>query len=105
MVVDGSTEVRSNIATGDQGIFAARELLEQVGGVPNQLLMEDIELSLRLRRLAPPVCLTARLQTSRRRWEKYGLVDVTLQMARLRLAYYLGASAEALAERYYGARD
>ncbi len=92
------------IATGDQGIFAARALLEQIGGVPNQPLMEDIELSLRLRRLAPPVCLATRLQTSRRRWEESGLVDVTSQMVRLRFAYYFGASAQALAQRYYSDR-
>lgn len=93
------------IATGDQGIFAARALLEQIGGVPNQPLMEDIELSLRLRRLAPPTCLTARLQTSRRRWEEGGLVDVTGQMVRLRFNYFLGASAQALAQQYYRERD
>ncbi len=93
------------IATGDQGIFAARDFLERIDGVPNQPLMEDIELSLRLRRLAPPTCLTARLQTSRRRWEEGGLVDVTRQMLRLRAAYYLGASACALAQRYYREQD
>ena len=38
------------IATGDQGIFVARELIEQIGGVPEQPLMEDVEISLRLRR-------------------------------------------------------
>lgn len=92
------------IATGDQGLFVARNLLEMIGGVPNQPLMEDIELSLRLRRLAPPTCLPACLQTSRRRWEERGLVNVTRQMIRLRLAYCLGASAEALAEEYYRAR-
>ena len=93
------------IATGDQGIFAARDFLEQIGGIPNQPLMEDIELSIRLRRLAPPICLTARLQSSRRRWEEGGLAGVTRQMVRLRTAYYLGASAEALAEQYYPEYD
>ena len=89
------------IATGDQGIFVARELIEQIGGVPEQPLMEDVELSLRLRRLAPPTCLRASLETSRRRWDRGGLVRTTWQMLRLRSAYALGASAESLFVRYY----
>ena len=89
------------IATGDQGIFVARELIERIGGVPEQPLMEDIELSLRLRRLAPPICLRASLETSRRRWQRGGLVRTTWQMLRLRSAYALGASAESLFLSYY----
>ncbi len=88
------------IATGDQGIFAARALLEEAGGVPEQPLMEDIELSRALRHLAPPVCLAACLQTSPRRWHAGGLVRVVFRMFCLRLAYAFGASAETLARRY-----
>ena len=91
----------TSIATGDQGIFVSRDLLEKIGGVPDHPLMEDIELSLRLRRLAPPCCLRQTLQTSRRRWEERGLVPATLQMMRLRLAYARGVSAQSLAEIYY----
>ena len=44
----------TSICTGDQGIFVRRALLERIGGIPDQPLMEDIELSKRLRRLAKP---------------------------------------------------
>ena len=37
----------TGIATGDQGIFVHRRLLDAVGGVPDQPLMEDVELSIR----------------------------------------------------------
>ena len=40
----------TGIATGDQGIFVTRALFEAVGGFPAQPLMEDIELSRRLKR-------------------------------------------------------
>ncbi len=89
------------IATGDQGIFADRTLLAEAGGVPNQPLMEDIALSLRLRRLAPPACLPERLQTSCRKWRRDGLVRGTWQIFRIRLAYAWGASPASLAKRYY----
>ena len=89
------------IATGDQGIFIDRRLLAEAGGVPDQPLMEDISLSLALRRLAPPTCLTVRLCTSRRKWARDGLIRGTWRIFCLRLAYALGAAPEALAKRYY----
>jgi glycosyltransferase involved in cell wall biosynthesis len=47
----------SGIATGDQAIFVTRAAFVQVGGFPAQPLMEDIELSRRLKRLgARPAC-------------------------------------------------
>ncbi|MBP6270478.1 MAG: TIGR04283 family arsenosugar biosynthesis glycosyltransferase, partial [Rhizobacter sp.] len=46
----------SGIATGDQAIFVRRTLFESIGGFPDQPLMEDIELSSRLRRKHRPAC-------------------------------------------------
>lgn len=92
----------TGIATGDQGIFVHRELLDRAGGVPKQPLMEDIELCRRLRRLAKPCRLSPRLIVSSRRWERYGVVRTILQMWWLRLRYCTGADPNELAERYYG---
>jgi len=90
----------SGIATGDQAIFVQRELFDQVGGFPDQPLMEDIELSRQLNKLSAPVCLHARVTTSGRRWETRGVIRTVLLMWRLRLAYYLGVPAESLARSY-----
>ncbi len=91
----------SRIATGDQGIFVSRELFEQVGGFPEQPLMEDIALCRHLRRLARPTCIhTPRLKTSSRRWETRGIGRTILLMWALRLAYALGAPPERLARHY-----
>ena len=50
----------SGIATGDQAIFVRRDAFERVGGFPDQGLMEDIELSSRLRAIArPAACVPA----------------------------------------------
>ena len=54
----------TSICTGDQGIFAHRSLLDRIGGIPNQPLMEDIELSKRLRRISKPIRIRTRLGTS-----------------------------------------
>jgi hypothetical protein len=62
--------------------------------------MEDIDLSKRLKRVSPPLCLRARVTTSGRRWEQHGVLRTILLMWRLRLAYFLGASPTVLARRY-----
>lgn len=90
----------TGIATGDQAMFATREAFAAVGGFPEQPLMEDIELSRRLRRLARPACLRERAVTSGRRWMEHGVWRTILLMWRLRLAYWLGASPERLRARY-----
>jgi rSAM/selenodomain-associated transferase 2 len=92
----------SGIATGDQGIFVHRSLLDAIGGVPEQALMEDIELTWRLKRIEAPRNLSARLRTSSRRWESRGVARTVLLMWRLRLGYRLGADPAALARRYDG---
>ncbi len=90
----------TGIATGDQAIFVRRALFERVGGYAEIPLMEDIELSRRLRRTSPPVCLRQRAITSGRRWEERGVLRTVFLMWRLRLAYFLGADPRRLAERY-----
>ena len=74
----------SGIATGDQAIFITREAFERVGGFPEQVLMEDIEISRRLKRLGRPACLRARVCTSGRRWEQRGVWRTIVLMWRLR---------------------
>lgn len=90
----------SGIATGDQAMFMTRAALDAVGGFPDQPLMEDIELSIRLRRLRRPVCLHERVSTSGRRWEQRGVWRTILLMLRLRLLYALGVSPDRLAPWY-----
>lgn len=90
----------TGIATGDQAIFVVREHFHAVGGFPLQPLMEDIELSRKLKRLSHPLCLDATVSTSGRRWETGGLWRTIILMWTLRLRYWLGTPAERLAKAY-----
>jgi len=90
----------TGIATGDQAIFVRRTLFETLGGYAAIPLMEDVELSRRLRAVGWPACLEARVETSGRRWEANGVLRTIALMWRLRLAYWLGADPARLAERY-----
>jgi len=90
----------TGIATGDQALFMTREAFETVGGFPDQPLMEDVEISRRLKQIAPPACLQEKVTTSGRRWDTRGSWHTIWLMWQLRWAYWRGTPAEQLAERY-----
>ncbi|KHF24760.1 TIGR04283 family arsenosugar biosynthesis glycosyltransferase [Solemya velum gill symbiont] len=90
----------TGICTGDQGIFVRRDTLEAIGGVPRQALMEDIELSKRLKTTASPLCMKQVLVTSSRRWQEKGVIRTVLLMWYLRAAYAFGVPAGKLARLY-----
>lgn len=91
----------SGIATGDQGIFIRRDAFERCSGFADIPLMEDIDISRRLKRSAGrPLCLPHKLITSSRRWENRGIWRTVILMWRLRLAYWLGAAPADLERQY-----
>jgi rSAM/selenodomain-associated transferase 2/rSAM/selenodomain-associated transferase 1 len=95
----------TGIATGDQAIFVERALFREIGGYPDQPLMEDIELSRRLKRAAgSPLCLRQRVVTSARRWERHGPWRTVIAMWRWRFAYWRGARPADLAAEYGAGR-
>ena len=91
----------TGIATGDQGIFVTRNAFEKIKGFPDYPLMEDVEISKRLRRLAFPVCLKDKAITSSRRWEKNGIFRTIGLMWWLRFLYFMGAHPRVLVSQYY----
>jgi rSAM/selenodomain-associated transferase 2 len=91
----------TGIATGDQAIFVTRAAFSAAGAYPDQPLMEDIELSKRLKHSGPPVCLRARVTTSGRRWDTQGVWRTILLMWRLRFDYWRGVPVARLVSHYY----
>jgi rSAM/selenodomain-associated transferase 2 len=90
----------TGIATGDQAMFMTRRAFEAVGGFPEQPLMEDIEMSRRLKCLSPPACLTRCVSSSGRRWDQAGAWATIRLMWRLRFRYWRGEAADRLAREY-----
>jgi rSAM/selenodomain-associated transferase 2 len=90
----------TGIGTGDQAIFVQAARFKQVGGYAEQPLMEDIELCRRLRAIAAPACLRARVRTSGRRWDQGGAWRTIALMWWLRWRYWRGTPAEVLARLY-----
>ena len=96
----------TGVATGDQAVFVDAAAFRRVGGYPDLALMEDIALSKALKSISSPLCLSARVVTSGRRWDDNGFWRTILLMWRLRFDYWRGADANDLARRYgYAPRE
>ncbi|MDO9269814.1 MAG: TIGR04283 family arsenosugar biosynthesis glycosyltransferase [Methylobacter sp.] len=90
----------TGIATGDQVIFVTKAAFSAVGHYPEIVLMEDVALSRALKKISPPICLKAKVTSSGRRWERYGMYRTILLMWSLRLRYFFGADPQLLAALY-----
>ena len=95
----------TGIATGDQAIFVRTKVFHDLQGFADIPLMEDIELSRRLRKIGRPLCIKQRAMTSARRWRANGIVRTILLMWGLRLGFWLGLSPDRLQSWYSHSRE
>lgn len=89
------TNLRSQtltVFTGDQAYFIRSTGFQEVGGYPDQPLMEDLEIIARLRRIGTILLVPHYVKTSARRHEKIGLFRSVLFMWYLRTLYKFGVS-------------
>ena len=106
-IIEFMINIRSRmtgISTGDQCQFVRRSVFEEMGGFPEQALMEDVEFSKQLKRYGKIACLKNKVVTSSRRWKKHGMIKTVILMWKLRLLYWLGTPPEKLADIYHHAR-
>jgi GT2 family glycosyltransferase len=89
---------------GDQAMFVRREVLKEVGGVPRQPLLEELELCRRLRRVGRLALAGTAVSTSARRFREHGVWRTWWLMGRIWRDYRRGVSPEELVERYHGKR-
>ncbi len=93
----------TGICTGDQALFVPVAAFRMLNGFAAIPLMEDIDMSRRLKRLSmKPIRLRGPIQVSARRWEERGVIQTMLAMFEYRLRYFVGESPESLHRRYYG---
>lgn len=91
----------SGICTGDQAIFVRRADFEAVGGYPEIPLMEDIELTRRLKCRGNLRALRLRVTTSARKWEREGPLRTIGLMWALRFLHFCGVTPARLHRWYY----
>jgi rSAM/selenodomain-associated transferase 2 len=111
-IISGLNNLRaktSGISFGDQGQFVRNEALDRIGGFPDQMLMEDVELSIRLRRAGRLVFLPKGIIASGRRWESQPFARGVARVLHLFLRYLIERRNGKISEkakdyhtRYYG---
>jgi rSAM/selenodomain-associated transferase 2 len=94
------------IMFGDQAQFTYRAVFDRVGGFPELVLMEDLEMSRKLHQAGRLVRIPLRVITSSRRFLEHGplrqwLLDVWYVIQYL----YLGAGPEEIARLYTSSRE
>ncbi|HAO13196.1 MAG TPA: glycosyltransferase [Planktothrix sp. UBA8407] len=85
---------------GDQAIFIKATTFGEIGGFPEQPIMEDFEFIRRLNHLGKIEILSSAVITSGRRWQKVGVFKTTLINQLIVIGYYLGISPTKLAQWY-----
>ncbi|MEK7762830.1 MAG: TIGR04283 family arsenosugar biosynthesis glycosyltransferase [Nitrospirota bacterium] len=65
--------IRSRIIYGDQALFVRRSLFEQLGGFPNQPILEDVAFCERLITVTRPLLLSPAVVTDARKFLKVGV--------------------------------
>lgn len=92
----------TQIFTGDQALFVRRDVFERLGGYPDEPLLEDLALSIAMKRAGRIACLRESVVTSARRWREHGIAQTVLLMWAIRTLYAVGVSPRTLA-RFYAA--
>lgn len=90
----------SGMYYGDQSLFLRRDVFESIGGYPKLALMEDFEISLRLRKAGKMKLLPERIGSSARRFKSGGSLRTLLFMHKIKILYVLGKDTEELNKMY-----
>jgi len=90
----------TGIVTGDHAMLIKKSLFNKVGGFDDIALMEDIELSKKLKGVVLE-CSNHIVVTSSRKWQKNGITKTIFLMWWLRLNYFFGVDAKKLHSIYY----
>ena len=89
-----------SVCFGDQGIFCTAELFLAVGGFRQYPLMEDLDLSKRLRKVSRANVIHGKIVTSARRFTQGGSWRTLIKMQVLQLLFHLGVNPDKLASIY-----
>ena len=91
----------TGIVSGDHALFVKREVYFECGGFSDIPIMEDVDISKKLKKYSKPICIKDSVTTSSRKWEKNGVLNTIFLMWCLRFLFYIGIPADKLAKHYY----
>lgn len=103
-LIETAANIRSRMTSliyGDQGMFLLKEVFDHIGGFADIPLMEDIEISRRLRKQGKIVFIKPPITASPRRWLKEGMIYTTLRDWTIAFSYtFFKISPERLIKHY-----
>jgi len=91
---------RFRVPLGDQAHFATRETFERLGGYPDWPILEDLDFTLRLRRLPGMAVIESPVTTGARRFLEQGTVRTVAINWLIWLLFFCGVSPHRLARLY-----
>jgi len=101
----------AGISFGDQGQFVRKEALDEIGGFPDQMLMEDVELAMRLKENGAVCHIPNGIMVSHRRWDEMGFYANFRKVVTLCSTYFIkrrlglgDVRRESFYNRYYTAK-
>jgi rSAM/selenodomain-associated transferase 2 len=103
-IIEVGANLRSratSIPYGDQGLFMRKDVFMKVGGFADIPLMEDIEISRRLKNIGRIVFVRPPIRTSPRRWVKEGPLYTTGRDWAIALSYALFKKSPESLVKYY----
>lgn len=103
-LVTGLNRIRyrfGRVFYGDQAVFVKRTALDQLGGVPNEPLMETAYLCKKLRKIGKLTIIKPALRTSPRRFKTHGFFNVAWFDINMFIRFNLGLPVSSYAKKYW----
>jgi glycosyltransferase involved in cell wall biosynthesis len=88
-MISNARALYSKISFGDQGQFFRKEILDIVGGFPRQMLMEDVEFSIHLKKKGKVAFIPKGIIASTRRLQDKGIIKNFIQVSALFMTYLI----------------
>lgn len=101
--ISASSNIRAKsygLFYGDQGIFIKRSIFESIGGYKEIPIMEDWNLSMRLKKIGKMKLLKENIGSSARRFKSGGVFKTLLFMHKIKFLYVIGKDPVELNELY-----
>lgn len=107
-IIEFGVNLRAHLTSliyGDQAMFLRKDIFDRINGFAEIPLMEDIEISLRLRKIGKMIFLKPPIKASPRRWIKEGVIYTTIRDWKNAFAYtFLKTPPEKLIRSYKDVR-
>jgi len=95
----------SGIAASEQAIFVQRETFFRIGGFSDIPVMDDVDISKRLRAISPPICVTSRVTVPAKTFDREGFWTALRDLSMMRFRYRMGMAPAEILRRHHQRKE